>query len=382
MSNGHEGDELKKIIIYRLPPVNKSTEANGFSTATSAWLLLADQGSEIGGTRIGKRQKVHQAEATTAPCDEGRHFDSLEDLEKEASSFSLYCAQIYALQVLQKMTDDAIADYARDNSENYDQLFGYFDDVFKEQMVKLLDDFMKPPLKEGSASGPGRKFFTCIKGKEKKNCADTVEKGYENWTLEMILDDEEGFFKLLLEQTGIDKFWVEFRDVEDEAIKKFVSVSKRPAPPTRYTHHWKRRPCMKSQYLIPDPRAVFQKADKGAKTLSNTIFSTIWDVKYGFWLDSIEDAVQSLSVPAIQLSEAVGYMNKVKELGAKAEKAEKEKRTVEILNWVFLLVPFAGTIGFPAAGAMALARLGAWIGVVGSVGLSAYETHKVSRIST
>lgn len=112
------------IVSYSIPPVNRSKEINGYSTATSAWLVLADHGAELGGTRKGKLTLDNDKDGSIDPiCDWSRRFDSLEDLEKVSGGMNPYCARVSALQVLQKMVDDTMVEFNKENTKNYDHLF-------------------------------------------------------------------------------------------------------------------------------------------------------------------------------------------------------------------------------------------------------------------
>jgi hypothetical protein len=205
----------------RIPVVNRSTEVNGYSTATSAWLVLSDHGADIGGTRKGSLSEEDEDGIINPPCDESRHFDSLEDLENASGEFPTYCARLYALQVLQTITDDAMNQFHRDNSKDYDHLFKSYEKAFRPSVADELKIFMRSP------DGKGRKYFYCKMDQPKREgkCDTVKEPKLDGFTLTMSITDEDkvDFFKELLTETGIQDDWVEFGNEEEDGYEVFAA---------------------------------------------------------------------------------------------------------------------------------------------------------------
>jgi GH18 family chitinase len=86
---------------------------------TSDWAIDLEYDFKDSGK--GQEYDLDAGEEKTA-CDYSRTFKDLEDLKNNAGGLSLFCRQVYALQVLEKMLDDLYAEYKRvDNG--YDSKF-------------------------------------------------------------------------------------------------------------------------------------------------------------------------------------------------------------------------------------------------------------------
>lgn len=104
--------------------------------------------------------------AETPYCDPTLEFDDFDALLKASGTFPDVCADMYALQVLSKMLDEALANYT-DVDNGYDEKFGYYVKYIKDMVPVALEEFMDP------TDGKGNKYFTCTWN----------ENGY-NWTVQ------------------------------------------------------------------------------------------------------------------------------------------------------------------------------------------------------
>lgn len=150
-------------------------------------------------------------------------------------------------------------------------------------------------------------------------------------------------------------------------------------PDRKVKQTWKNHPKMVDKFKVPDPRAIFQGANNQSYQIQNALFAARWEIKYGFWPDSIDDALQIHSVPVFMLLDAIKSLKKVKEVGENVDRNEKKKKILEIISAVLMIVPFVGPIGLEAAGFTKLATSIAWLGVAGQEAISIYDAVSVSR---
>jgi hypothetical protein len=165
---------------------------NGFATAVSVWAMLANTGANIGGTRKSAADEVDDEDAGALLCDMLRTFGSLDDLNSASNDTPMYCRNIYIMQALSKMTDNAIGKY-KEEDNGYDALFEKYTKAFKAHMEQQLSDFMRIP------DGPGRKYFTCTLSRKTVKCdqASTFLDTNSSNDLTYHLDNREGFFAKL-----------------------------------------------------------------------------------------------------------------------------------------------------------------------------------------
>ncbi|KAF2396068.1 pectin lyase-like protein [Trichodelitschia bisporula] len=130
--------------------IERAGQVNGFSTATSAWLVLADQGGKRGGRMpLDAGGDDNQFDASKVPpiCDWNLQFASLEALEKAKDGFPQFCAVVYSLIVLHKELDKAVTGY-RKEQKDYDAKFKYYEHLFRENLDEAWRVFITYPRGE------------------------------------------------------------------------------------------------------------------------------------------------------------------------------------------------------------------------------------------
>ena len=90
------------LIFGSVSAVKKEQNQNGFATATAAYLIFADQGADIGGTRKGTLGSGTFADDWDIPRDADTSPDNIGDVAKALGTIPLHCSQEYAIKVPDK----------------------------------------------------------------------------------------------------------------------------------------------------------------------------------------------------------------------------------------------------------------------------------------
>jgi hypothetical protein len=350
-----------------LDAVPREGNINGFATATSAWLLLSNTGSNIGGTRKTDVEMDDDEQVITDfGCDLFKRYDSLEDLGKDTSRLSSYCVTVYTLDVLSRMIDNAMV-ALRSAPSDYDKKFNEYSEIFKRFMEDQLAEFIQIP------SGDGAKYFTCKVGDKETAKCHKLERTPETsafYDVTYSLDDSEPFWDELEKKTGIQKAWVYMKDAEDR-YKRMPYANDKPGINQPFQQTFRNFPKLKDKYDVPNPRDVLAAALPKASRLQLMIGITRLEVKIAAYPSDMDivDTIQSYSIPAFLLSQAVANMDQVVTIGAEAQKKKKIELILTVLGAVFAIVPFIGEIGALAAGLTTLARIMGTMGVVSNTAL-------------
>lgn len=368
------------LMDYRLDAIQKKDEQNGFATATAAYLILADQGADIGGTRKSTlSQGDDEDDEEDAPCDPNGP-DNIKDVDSALGSIPAYCSQQHAIKVFDKNLNDVMASYSKD-FKGYDKAFGYFSDYIKDSVSPRLKEFMDLD------KGPGNKFFTCewsasISAKHKEKCppADKFWQLDQSWEITYTLDDEAGFYAAVEKELGIPKEWIEFGTV-DKDYGCATDQSNTPRPGSSAS-----RPCRKEfrkrfnfpqsvdkkKITVPSPKDVIAKAHANLTDLQSLNSGTYVSVLADLADFELSDVVSASSLPVFMIEEALSNMKDVMKTGNEIAAAKQRDLALTILGLVFLVLPFVGeAIGAAFGGAAMVARMLMVIGEVGNVALSA-----------
>jgi hypothetical protein len=365
--------------------VKKEENQNGFATATAAYLIFADKGADIGGTRRGSLTPWTFGDWDT-PCDLNRSPDNLGDVAKALGTVPLRCSQQYAIKVLDKNLEDALTDY-RKELKGYDKAFRYFSDYIKDNINPRLKEYLDPDR------GVGNQFFTCdwkagtATGKEKCPPQYKFWKNNVAWEITYILDDEEGFFAAIEKDLGIMKEWVKFDKWDDEySCASTGEAGTRPHPggnsatpggPCRQFYHKRFKFPQKvdsKKITIANPKEVIEKAITNITALHDMTWGTYADIEAGMIDVNPSDVISSSSLPIFMVQDALDNMKEVKKIGDKVAEAKKREHILMILNIVLMALPFVGqAIGATFGGAVMVARLLLVIGEVGNVAVSVEE---------
>lgn len=201
------------------------------------------------------------------------------------------------------------------------------------------------------------------------------DKGLQHVTWKM--RDEDGFYKALLADYGIQKDWIQW-EKRIERVKPCIC----PEPgqycdichsPNRYgmvNYNFPRRKDSDDDIDVPNPKTVIEASIPDLASLSTTMLSSYFDMRT-FTLDAdYGDVATSFSMPVFMLQDATEQMKMIRKIGAKVEAAEKKKFIMGILTIVFMIIPFAGEAAAAIGGAAAIARMALVVGEAGNAALS------------
>lgn len=106
---------------------------------TSDW--AADLETAYADNGTGESYSNSDGLSTDPLCDNGLHFDTLDDLQAHSGSLPRPCAGMYALDTLGKMLHKAYANYT-DVNNGYDKKFDAYVRYVKHMIPSALDSFM------------------------------------------------------------------------------------------------------------------------------------------------------------------------------------------------------------------------------------------------
>ncbi|KAM5436561.1 hypothetical protein MferCBS31731_005839 [Microsporum ferrugineum] len=310
---------------------------------------------------------------------------SLDDLDKNIGKIPMACRGMATMGVLAKDFQVALYEYLEvSSSSDYSDRFYWYMDWVKDSINARLDQFMA--LKTGT----GLKYMDCkwstteVKGEGP--CTDVdlytnpnTKNGLGPRIVDFIMRDEEGFYKALLNETGIMKDWIQWKPFD--TIPDYCPS----CPPKADTCHlpdcsgyyrrnnFPRRIDDKDKIKIEDPKETIDKAYPHLNDLSNLAISSLMEMKMGI-LDADEaDVATSFGMPLFMLQDASESIKEIKKIG----KEQKDKKTREIvllvLSIVFSVIPLAGFAGSVLGAGTRFAAAALVVGEIGNAVVSIVE---------
>ncbi|KAK1146884.1 hypothetical protein N8T08_002210 [Aspergillus melleus] len=299
--------------------------------------------------------------------------DSAALLNDNLDKIAVDCQAQAVVHVLLLHVKDAVSDYEKISSGDYDEKFKYYAEWIRDGINDSLDRFMYQN---------GSKHMDCEwEGTGETGSGPCTElkrgsdKGMQYVTFKM--RDEDGFYKALLADYGIQKDWIQWKETV-----KVLPPCTCPDPsqhceicndPNRYAetyYNYPRRKDSDDDIDVPNPKTVIEASIPDVTSLSSTMLSSYFDMRT-FTLDAdYGDVATSFSMPVFMLQDATEQMKVVRRIGAKVEAAEKKKLIMGILTIVFMIIPFAGEAAAAIGGATAIARMALVVGEAGNAALS------------
>jgi chitinase len=354
------------------------SEQNGFATATSAYLVLADTGGNIGGTRKGALQM--EADQNVKPLCFDRKFASLEEIDAAVPPVSATCAYLYSMPIFTKMVEDTLEDF-KWVSNGYDNVWKYYEDEARNMVQGQLSKFMD------DKTGKGLKYFMCTQeGGVPTRCDNIGARLWDsNNELYEWIDDtaEKKFYAELLEETGLPKEGIYWSSKTPKYPKQYAPSGKNgTAEPLSEIRKFKNGfPSIEYDYPIANPKDILTTAAKGMEAMTETYYITYLSMLAGVWDGDHGDIFDTYSVSAFMIVQALENMEQAKKIGKKAKDNETKNIVMAVLNTVFLLIPFAGGAGTSLTGLTALGRAGGLIGISGSTTLGVYEAFENPKMA-
>ncbi|KZL68189.1 killer toxin alpha beta [Colletotrichum incanum] len=139
---------------------------------------------------------------------------TLEDLEKKIDEVPSHCRNMALVKILYDRLEKAITEY-NEVSKDYDDKFGWYAEWVKDAIDAQLDEFL------AIGRGKGLKYMDCTWETRKNKGSGPCEEATLQYDLGLNpgprqvvfkMRDEDGFYKALLEETGIQKEWIYWRD--------------------------------------------------------------------------------------------------------------------------------------------------------------------------
>ncbi|KAK0620501.1 hypothetical protein B0T14DRAFT_586889 [Immersiella caudata] len=306
-------------------------------------------------------------------CNLDRTYGSLDDLLNDKDKIDQTCLAMQTLRVLKGMLQKSLNGYS-DAASGYDDVFHFYRDYMRGSLSGRLLQLMLRGDK------PLAGYFKCYAdlgqlGKRKDasevNCKDLPSQYMQSYTFFWEIHDRDGLIKAL-DKESIDLEWIEFSTWEDE-IRCWQGQGGTGGCLNVVKSH-RGFPVGKSNFDVPNPKTVVDKARDNFETILNEYDDMYADMAYDTLNANPADVLEVLAVPVFMLEDAVAAMVEVKKL-AKEVKKEKEKDLIlKIIEGILFLIPFVGAaIGsLGRVGAM-MARVLMSVETAGSAALGVYS---------
>ncbi|EAU33975.1 conserved hypothetical protein [Aspergillus terreus NIH2624] len=306
-------------------------------------------------------------------CPSNNWPDTLDELNDNLDKIAVDCGSQAVVHVLLMQVNDAVSNYKAISSGDYDEKFKYYAKWIRDGINDSLDKFMRQngskhmdcEWKDAGVSGSG----PCTEMKR----GSLNGNQYVTWKMR----DEDGFYKDLLADYGIQKDWIQWKGSVQKVLPcNCPQVGENClmcSPGVQYGEIYYNYPCRKDNdddIAVPNPKTIIDSSIPNITSLSSVMLSSYFDMRT-FTLDAdYGDVATSFSMPVFMLQDATEQMKTIKKIGAEVEAAEKKQLIMGILTIVFMVIPFAGDAAAALGGAAAIARMALVIGEAGNAALS------------
>ena len=348
------------------------------------------------------------------PCN--GHYDTIEDLEKDADWIGPWCATQYLLDILHREVQDALEKYNDIMDDGYDKYFGIYSDYIVSNAGPSLQKYLLDH---------GKDYFTC-KITEEYGCCNScddeqvscnhckegpcVVDGYPNggwrewgnfsepcppdfseagigdkelrsiyWTLTE--DKKEDFYIDASNEIGAPEEFMPISDVQlvsgyipEESCGREEAETGEMSPECYRRGYWFDAPDISSDFSTDDvtnPKTIVKEALDKSGSLVIDLAIVSFEIKAGVYEESTQDLIDAIAMPVFMIKEGLGFMETVVEMGKEIEEAEKKALIVNLLSSLFFLIPVLGS----SLGSLGLASLGRALvtfGELANAGLGIY----------
>ncbi|KAK4454184.1 killer toxin subunits alpha beta [Podospora aff. communis PSN243] len=306
-------------------------------------------------------------------CNLDKHYTSLDDLLKDKDSIDQTCLSMQTLRVLKGMLKKSLDGYS-DAASGYDDVFPFYRDYMRQSLGGRLQQLML------NDDQPLAGYFKCYAdlgqlGKRSDawevNCKDLPSKYMQSYTFFWEIHDRDGLIKAL-DKESIDLEWVEFGTWED--VTKCWQGPGGTGGCFDVVKSHRGFPTGKSNFDVPNPKTVVEKARDNFQTILNEYDDMYADMAYDTLNANPADVLEVLAVPVFMLEDAVAAMAEVKKLGKEVKKEKEKDLILKIIEGILFLIPFVGAaIGaLGRVGAM-MARVLMAVEAAGSAALGVYS---------
>ncbi|KAM0350985.1 hypothetical protein ACHAPU_002763 [Fusarium lateritium] len=318
-------------------------------------------------------------------CDSNDWPTSLEKLANNIDSINANCRAMATMSILVKDLVSAVDEY-KDVSKNYNNAFGWYADWVKDGIDDRVEEFL------AAGRGKGLKYLDCEwysrKGSDKGRCDETWPPrapGGNNGgrVITYTLRDEEGFYKALLEEAGIQKDWVEWvkQDAKpDPCTCTRIGVIEQCSPAGcqegqdyEMRNNWLRRIRDKGKIEVSNPKEVLDEAIPSTDDRITLAVSTFVEMRLGSSDADPADIVTSFSMPIFMMQDASESIKEINKIGEEMKKTHTRNLVLNILTIIFSVIPFAGMAAQAIGGAARIATAALIIGEPSNAALSIVE---------
>ncbi|KJK92746.1 hypothetical protein H633G_03370 [Metarhizium anisopliae BRIP 53284] len=329
-------------------------------------------------------------------------YSTLGDVEKHLTTMPTHCTEKYIAQAESAMIKEALTKHLELLQDDYDSKFKTYERFVKQQVPVQINNFM--------ASDKVHQYFKCSEYKKVICCSDCTyatcletcanfagcKSGYQTLDikcpqqkdeLEMIsmettpnatfhLEDEEGFWKEIGSQYGIEEAWVAFgrRHMRTANGCQYAGKAIHECQ-NQNDRWWYNYPIAADDKIkVYNPKKIFGDSTDTIASLAENL-DIIKDLNIYDTLMLWSDVVDAASLPALTLQAAVENMKSIID---KAEEIEKKQKEEFILNMVMGILFFIPVVGEAAgsAGLTAARSMLRLIGAAGDAGMTVYDIVK------
>ncbi|CAG1998794.1 unnamed protein product [Fusarium graminearum] len=387
MTYGTQGNGMTDWVAY----MNDKTKEErvswiktlNFGGATDWAIDLADWFYGSGGSGYGPPgpEGFGDLEPDDLSCDPDSWPTTLEDLASGIESVNSICRGMALMSILMSDLETAIEEY-KDVSKNYDDAFGWYADWAKDTMDDRIEEFM------AIGRGKGLKYMDCnwqsggSSGEGPCDKATPIEKPGSSpgiRVIEFTMRDEKGFYNALLEETGIQKDWIEWHEKDADTPDLCPPCVPGPHPcedcGINYAmrKNWPKRIRDKSKIKIDNPKEILDEAMPSTDDLIDLAMESYMDMQLGISDADPADVVTSFSMPIFMMQDASKSISEIKKIGIEMKKTHTRELVLNILSIVFAVIPFAGLATSALGVASRLATVALIVGEAGNAAISIVE---------
>ncbi|KAJ5241649.1 Peptidoglycan-binding Lysin subgroup [Penicillium citrinum] len=311
--------------------------------------------------------------------------DNLEDLRNNIDKIDLGCRAQAVVWVLIKILPGILDNY-KSAGDNYDEYFKYYAEWVRNGIDDSLPLFMW---------GNGQKYMDCKwsstkDGSGNKACTEMNvpegQPGQGQVVITYTVRDEDGFYKALQDDYGIEKDWIVWKDTHADPEN---SVPCPPCPNLTKNcpscaghgvtyHNWPVK-AADDDIHVPNLKSIIHTAVPNITTLQDVILGSFIEMRIGAMDASDEDVATALSMPVFMIADTTEQMKNITKIGKEQEKADDEARVsfiLDIVSIVLMIIPFAGEAVDAIGGIANVARAAYVVGGAGNAALSVYDIVK------
>ncbi|RGP66617.1 killer toxin alpha beta [Fusarium longipes] len=315
-------------------------------------------------------------------CESADWPTSLKGLADNIDSVHANCRAIALMKILIDDLIAAVAEY-KEVSKGYDDKFGWYADWVKDSIDDRIEEFLAP------ARGKGLKYLDCEwqsnRGSDKGRCDETWPPvapgpGAGPRNVWYTLRDKDGFYKALLDETGIEEDWVEWVKMDAQpdpcsCIRPNICTPPGCQHGNNYEmrNNWLKRIKDKGKIHVSNPKKILDEAIPSTDDLITIAVATFMNMRLGRLDADPADVVTSFSMPIFMMQDASESIKEIKKIGEDMKDTKTKQLIMDILTIIFTVIPFAGAATSALGGAAMIARAALIVGEAGNIALSIVE---------